>query len=275
MKIKYLGTSAAEGFPAVFCNCEHCREAKVLKGKNIRTRSQAIINDDLLIDLTPDTYSHFLNNNIDGDKIKYLLVTHSHPDHFYPYELDTRRVPCACDMREERLKIYCSKGAAIKMDQIPALKYCPIDYEALSYFETICMGDYNITTLPAKHFESDGSLLYVISQNGKNVLYAHDTGYFHEEVLDYIKEKGLTFDLVSLDCTNVDIPVDDNGGHMGLDNINRLVVRLKEMGAITDKTKTVISHFSHNTGPLQHRLEKRVEEYGYIVAFDGMSINLD
>ena len=27
MKLTYLGTAAAEGFPAVFCNCEHCREA--------------------------------------------------------------------------------------------------------------------------------------------------------------------------------------------------------------------------------------------------------
>lgn len=43
MKITYLGTAAAEGFPAMFCNCEYCREAKKLGGKNIRTRSQAII----------------------------------------------------------------------------------------------------------------------------------------------------------------------------------------------------------------------------------------
>ena len=27
MKITFLGTAAAEGFPAIFCNCEHCREA--------------------------------------------------------------------------------------------------------------------------------------------------------------------------------------------------------------------------------------------------------
>ena len=81
MKLKYLGTAAAEGFPAVFCNCQYCREARELGGKNIRTRSQSLINDDLLIDFPPDTYHHFLTQSIEGDKIKYLLITHAHSDH--------------------------------------------------------------------------------------------------------------------------------------------------------------------------------------------------
>ena len=65
MKLTYLGTAASEGFPAVFCNCEFCQEARRLKGKNIRTRSQSLVNDDLLIDIPPDTFMHFLQNNID------------------------------------------------------------------------------------------------------------------------------------------------------------------------------------------------------------------
>lgn len=28
MKIKYLGTAAAEGVPAIFCRCEVCRKIK-------------------------------------------------------------------------------------------------------------------------------------------------------------------------------------------------------------------------------------------------------
>ena len=50
MKIQFLGTAAAEGFPAIFCNCEYCNKARELKGKNIRTRSQAIIDDKILLD---------------------------------------------------------------------------------------------------------------------------------------------------------------------------------------------------------------------------------
>lgn len=45
MKIKYLGTAAAEGVPAIFCRCEVCRKSKAAGGRNIRTRSQSIIDD--------------------------------------------------------------------------------------------------------------------------------------------------------------------------------------------------------------------------------------
>lgn len=37
MKIKYWGTGASEGLPAVFCDCENCQKARRLGGKNIRT----------------------------------------------------------------------------------------------------------------------------------------------------------------------------------------------------------------------------------------------
>ena len=78
MKITFLGTAAAEGFPAFFCNCEYCQTARAIKGKNIRTRHQTLINDDLLIDLPADTYLHALNNGLRFDKVKHLILTHAH-----------------------------------------------------------------------------------------------------------------------------------------------------------------------------------------------------
>ena len=50
MKIKYLGTAAAEGVPAIFCHCEVCKYAREHKGKDIRTRSQAMIDDSILLE---------------------------------------------------------------------------------------------------------------------------------------------------------------------------------------------------------------------------------
>ena len=273
MQITYLGTAAAEGFPAVFCNCEHCREARRLKGKNVRTRSQALINQDLLIDLPADTYSHFLNNDIQGDQIKYLLVTHSHSDHFYPKELAMRYAPYAHDMRADRLKLYCGKGVGTILANIDAIAQYTVDYKVLEPFEKVILGDYTVTALPARHFEGDGALFYII-QNDKTILYAHDTGFFYEEVFAFIKDQGYFFDLISLDCTNIDIPISDQGGHMGIDNINRVVKRLRNIGAISANTQIVINHFSHNGAPLHHKLEERVSGYGYTVSYDGLSIHL-
>ena len=43
MKILYLGTGAAEGVPAVFCNCDTCREARRRGEKEFHSRSQVLI----------------------------------------------------------------------------------------------------------------------------------------------------------------------------------------------------------------------------------------
>ena len=70
MRFQYLGTAAAEGFPAIFCNCEYCQNARRLKGKNIRTRSQAIIDEKLLLDFPAETYYHVFQYGLDLSKVK-------------------------------------------------------------------------------------------------------------------------------------------------------------------------------------------------------------
>ena len=59
-------------------------------------------------------------------------------------------------------------------------------------------------------------------------------------ILIYIKDKGIVFDLASLDCTNIDIPISDEGSHMGIENINRAVKKLEEMGAASVRIATML-----------------------------------
>jgi phosphoribosyl 1,2-cyclic phosphate phosphodiesterase len=88
MKISYLGTAAGEAWPGVFCDCDLCRKARTLGGKNIRTRSQALINEDLLLDMPPDHYLHILYGGLEPGRVRTLLFTHSHSDHCYPNDLE-------------------------------------------------------------------------------------------------------------------------------------------------------------------------------------------
>lgn len=272
MKLTYLGTAAAEGFPAVFCNCAYCNRARELGGKNIRTRSQSLINDDLLLDLPADTYSHFLQNGISGDMVRYLLITHSHLDHFYPAELEMRHGAFAHNMRVPQLQIFCGRGA---YDQLQAVIGAQqgISATLVRAYEKICVGDYEVIPLPARHFAGDDALIYVI-RGEKTVLYAHDTGYLYDEVLDYIEKEQLYFDLISLDCTNVDIPIADTGSHMGIPNIEKLLVKLTEIRAIDGKTVKYINHFSHNANPIHSVLEDRVKDMNLLVSYDSLQVNL-
>ena len=269
MKLTFLGTAAAEGMPAVFCNCDCCNEARRLGGKNIRTRSQALVDGELLIDLPADTYMHFLRNGIRGDQIRYLLVTHSHSDHLYPKELAMRHPPFAHNMVPE-LAIYGGEGTCRMLETAYPEKE-GFSVTQLETFAPTQVGSYRVTALPARHYPGDGALFYII-QGEKTILYAHDTGYFYEEVFAYIQKEGIRFDFVTFDCTNVDIPISDEGTHMGIPNLLRVTERLEKMGAVDAHTVKVINHFSHNGNPLQHVLEKRMEGTGFLVSYDGMTV---
>lgn len=82
MKVTFLGTAAATAMPLPFCNCNVCKEAKILKGKDIRKRASVVINDDMLIDLGPDSINACYQYDVDITKIKYIVQTHAHSDHF-------------------------------------------------------------------------------------------------------------------------------------------------------------------------------------------------
>lgn len=270
MELTFLGTAAYEGIPALFCNCPHCIRARQLGGKNIRTRSQALINDDLLIDFPADSYIHFLQNRIEGHKLRYLLVTHSHSDHFYPADLQARGGPYAHDMAVPTLEIAGSAGACRTLssmqDQLGGISFHPI-----LPFETCRLGPYTVTALPARHMEGDNPVFYII-RGDKTVLYAHDTGYFFEEVFDYIRENKLVFDLVSLDCTYVDLPCPANNHHMGFDSIGKVLSRLEAMGAVTAQTHRIVNHFSHNGNPIHERILDCAAKIGCTPAYDGMRV---
>ena len=270
MRIKYLGTAASEGVPALFCNCACCNEARRLGGKNIRTRSQAMINEDMLIDFPADTYHHFLQNGIEGDKIKYLLVTHTHPDHFYPMDLLTRNGAYAYDMRVPTLRVLCPKGA------LDMFKRQPVNVEliAAEAFKTVDLGEYKATPLPARHFIGSDAFIYIIEDGEKTILYAHDTGYLYDDVFSYIEKNKIVFDMVSMDCNHTDVPVSDEATHMGFVNIERVLERLSSFGAVHSGTLKYVNHFSHNSYPIHHVLEEKAAKYGYLVSFDGCEIML-
>jgi phosphoribosyl 1,2-cyclic phosphate phosphodiesterase len=267
MRLTYLGTAAAEGFPALFCRCAYCREAARLGGKNIRTRSQALVDDELLIDFPADTYAHFLRNGIEGDSIRYLLITHAHSDHLYPADLTIRGGAYAHDMRAPTLQVFCSEKTA---ERIPT-SLRNVEVTVLTPFEQVRMGNYTVTPLPARHMAGGEPLIYLI-QGDKTLLYAHDTGYFLEEVFDYLQREGVRLDMISLDCTNVDIPISDEGSHMGFPNISRVLERLRDSGAVTEQTVKYVNHFSHNGNPLHHVLEERAASLGCSVSFDGCRV---
>ncbi|MBR7098190.1 MAG: hypothetical protein IKC59_02145 [Clostridia bacterium] len=83
MKLQFLGTAAAEGIPSLFCHCETCKKARERGGRELRSRSQAIVNDRLLIDFPCDAFYHFTLFGIDSSQLRKLhRYTRSRGSHF-------------------------------------------------------------------------------------------------------------------------------------------------------------------------------------------------
>lgn len=99
MNILYLGTAAYEGVPAPYCKCRVCRESFRTGGRALRSRSQAIIDGELLIDFNADTLCHSLRYRIEWENIGDCLITHSHSDHLYPMDLEILSDPISHEHR--------------------------------------------------------------------------------------------------------------------------------------------------------------------------------
>ena len=51
MKITFLGTSAGEEYPGIWCECPNCSKARGLGGKNIRRNSAIVVDGDAMVDI--------------------------------------------------------------------------------------------------------------------------------------------------------------------------------------------------------------------------------
>jgi len=279
MKLQYLGTAAAEGWPGLFCNCKQCETARILGRKNIRTRSQAVlytnavgsggVEDILLIDLPPDTYLHCLHHGLRLDRIGHLLITHSHFDHFSPAELTYRSGVYANPAPSFPLNVYGNETVREVYQRVAGCD--GVKYHVVENFRPFEAGKFTVTALLATHDRTERCLIYMIEHEGKRMLYGNDTGIFPEETWQYIS--GKPFDLVSLDCTH-GINKEGNN-HMGIPDVLEVKRRMEILGCLKAGksggagSKVVLNHFSHNDGPYYDAMLDVAADYSLEVSYDG------
>lgn len=274
MKLKYYGTAAAEGIPAIWCSCDVCKKSKESGSKNTRTRSQALINDRLLIDLPPDTLYHFQHLGLPLNDIQYVLITHKHSDHLHPPTLIVR---CKGFVMHEipPINIYGSMPSIdLIFDELRkagVLERGKWNLNELMPFSKVTIDGFNVVPYKANHAFSTYPLIYEISDGNKRMLYGHDTGIFLDETWDYLKENKPYFNLVSLDCT-MGIASSSGHHHMNVSDCANTKEKLIELGCADENTIFILNHFSHNGHVTYDELVPIAEKEGFLVSYDGMEI---
>lgn len=278
MKIFYMGTAAAEGWPALFCECSNCKKAREAGGKNIRTRPQVLVNENLLMDFGPDTFYHAIKYSLNMAKVETVLLTHSHTDHFYTQELILRALPYAHMKQENQMLLHGNEKCRLMFERTLAVEDDSenmaerVGFHTVREFEGFEASGYRITPLKAIHDPGEFCMLYTVTDGqGKTMLYGNDTGYFPEETWKHLQNR--YFDLVSLDCT-LGGQKGGFGGHMSITDNDKVRERMLRIGCADEKTIFIMTHFSHNGGLMHHELEERAKSLGFLVAYDGMIVEI-
>ncbi|GAA4838939.1 MBL fold metallo-hydrolase [Paenibacillus vulneris] len=269
MKVHFLGTAAFEGIPSLFCQCPTCEEARERGGKNIRSRTSVIIDNELKIDLPPDTLYHSHRYGIHMNQVRDLLITHSHSDHLYAEDMV---------IRAKGFAQYGGSPLHVYGHDLP-LRLClqtlqeynhSYEFHRVLPFEPVQTQTATIVPLLADHDKRETCLLYYIEKDGKTILYGHDSGWFPEQTWAWLQDKKL--DLAILECTTGRSVHRNN--HMNIEAVIEAKAWLDANGVLKPGAPAVVTHFSHNARLLHEDLMELFEPAGIQVAYDGWVLSL-
>ena len=235
-------------------------------GKNHRSRSSALIDGILKIDLPPDTFHHVLTQNLDMTQIENLLFTHGHDDHFAIRELQYMSWMFLPEPLTKELEIAGPRTTLDRIRNECDLRDLPLTLTCLNPWETAEFGRWQITPILATHDPEQICFNYLIHDGKKTLLYATDTGWYSDAAWEFLGRWKI--DAAVIECTKGKV---EGGydGHLGMAEVIKMRSKLIELGTLLPKSPVVTTHHSHIGGLLHNELEAGLNPHGIEVGFDG------
>lgn len=224
MRIAFLGTGAADW-----------KYAEHREWEGYRRNASVLIDDVLLIDpgpCVPDALEAFGKN---AEKIRYILNTHRHKDH---YCRDT---------------FAYLQGAA---------------FYPMKPGESVALGKYHVRAFAANHGEARGAVHFLITDGEKTLFYGLDGAWLlYDEVIAIQEAKP---DLVVLDGTLGEKLGDERVfGHNDLTMVRALCAALAPCAK-----RFCITHMSRKEHKPHAELAADMARDGIEVAFDGLELEI-
>ena len=225
MKIQFLGTGAADwkGVPSSF--------------PGYRFFSSALIDDTLLIDPGPDVFLSSEKFGISLSKVKWIINTHRHDDHF----------------------------SAETLDKLTAMGAMFVDFNIC---DSKSLGKYQIKSLEANHATCPGSKHFMIDDGEKKLYYALDSCWLLYDEYCLLKDEGA--DMIVLDATIGDVP----GDYRIFEHNNLNMVREMKQTLKPYIKRFVISHMALTLHESHERLVENMSRDDIEVAYDGLVLTI-
>ena len=224
MKITFLGTGAADWRLAEHRNIE-----------GFRRNSSLLIDDCLLVDPGSDVPDALQTFEKSIDKVKYIINTHNHSDHY-----------------NENTVRYLS-GA----------RFYPMNAGDV---QTI--GKYTVTALRANHSTCKDPVHFIISDGEKKIFYGLDGAWLMYDEMKAIIDHGI--DLAVFDATIGDVP-----GDYRIFEHNNLNMVIEMKSTLQKYVKRFfISHMARTLHTSHRELVERMKLHGIEAAYDGLELEI-
>lgn len=284
MKFRFLGTSAAGGYPNPHCRCENCVNARESGGKSLRMMCSAIIDNDLVIDLGPDIAGACLRFGIDLANVRWVLQTHSHGDHLLALHASARAASWAAKNAQPMEWLLNKPSIDVILEgnskSLPKMNMV-IDSDApaeltlttIHPWQDLDLGPYRVLTIPANHASAPNPMLFAIEKGGRSILYGSDTSALPDDVWPQVAARAWKFDVVVFDH-NDGFLRSHSATHMGSEAVLAEFARMQEIGLVDDSTRLFGTHIAHHSNGTHEVESERARALGYDIAYDGLEVDV-
>jgi phosphoribosyl 1,2-cyclic phosphate phosphodiesterase len=294
-KLLVLVSAAAEGVPALFCDCRVCREAAANGGPDVRARACYNFGGDVQIDFGPDALQAWQAHRDVLRKMRHVLVTHAHEDHLQPSDLlyhsrGFAGVPAldavltihgtAPTRRRIEREFWLGNGESLESK----FAKCDLAFHEFRQFDAFELADCGavVRTFAADHWDELEPCVFLVTLRGRTAFVCNDTGWLPDASWNALaKLKGeVAIDVAVLDDTGMlkGAPEGPEGseawhrGHMSAPTILRAFDKLDALGLLAPGCVRAVNHFSHNGGSTHGELRAFWEPRGISVGFDGLEL---
>ncbi len=222
MKLKFLGTGGADW-------------SSTAEDGFFRRCSSAIIDGVLLIDPNPQCLEALDTFGCDKSRIKYIINTHAHEDHF-------------------------SESAVSELEKNGA------EFISFKIGETKTVGDYTVTALKGNHAAAY-TTHFLISDGRNELYYGLDGAWIMPDVFHMLIDRRVH--TVVLDGTY------GFGVYTGIFEHNNMGMIVEMAAVLKKTASQIyISHLSKKHNSSHKTLSEAMEKHGVLTAYDGLEINI-
>lgn len=284
MRLTFLGTAASEGYPNAFCACANCQTARERGGRDIRHRSSALIDGELLIDLGPDLQSASAALGVPLTGIRYAVQTHEHIDHLEAGNFFSRSdmvgVPNKVSMEwlatagaiDRASRLFDGFKGVETFEDAAVQDRFNVRPVAVAPYEERQLGPYRVFAVPANHAANIQPLLWAIERDGRSLFYATDTTTLPDEVWVALAERGWRFDVIAMDHTFGES--DRASSHLNAAAFRAHLATMRDHGLLADDARIYATHLAHHSNPPHDEAVARARPHGYEIAWDGLTVEI-